>query len=283
MANLAVIPALMQEGDMIFSDELNHASIIDACRLSRAQVVRYRHCDPDDLAATLQRSAGARRRLVITDGVFSMDGEIAPLPDMVRVIADYDALLMVDDAHGEGVLGRGGRGITDHFGLQGQVDIEIGTLSKAFGVIGGYVAGPQVLIDYLQQRGRPYLFSSAATAADVAACIAAVDILQQSEQDVQRLWENTRFFQTAMRALGFDLGRTQTPITPVMIGDAQRARHFSTELFKAKVFAQAITFPTVPRGTARLRVMLSATHSREDLERALHTFAEVGWACRILP
>jgi glycine C-acetyltransferase len=178
--NIAVIPALVQEGDAIFSDELNHASIIDGCRLSRAQVIRYRHCDADDLAAALTRTLGVRRRLVITDGVFSMDGEIAPLPQLVKVAAQHEAIVTVDDAHGEGVLGMGGRGISHHFGLLDQVDIEVGTLSKAFGVIGGYVAGRQVLIDYLKQCARPYLFSSATTAADVAACIAAVELLQQS-------------------------------------------------------------------------------------------------------
>jgi glycine C-acetyltransferase len=281
-ANLAVIPALVQEGDVIFSDELNHASIIDGCRLSRAEMVRYRHCDPADLAAALRRTVEARRRLVITDGVFSMDGEIAPLPEIIQAAAPYNALVMVDDAHGEGVLGQGGRGITEHFGLHGQVDIEIGTLSKAFGVMGGYVAGPRVLIDYLQQRGRPFLFSSATTAADVAACIAAVEILQQSAQAVQQLWENTRFFQAELRTLGFDLGRTQTPITPLMVGDAQQARTFSGALFQAGVFAQAIAFPTVPHGTARLRLMLSATHTRQDLELALQTLASVGRACQII-
>jgi glycine C-acetyltransferase len=281
-ANLTVIPTLVQAGDVIFSDELNHASIIDGCRLSGAQIIRYRHCDAADLAAALQRTGGVRRRLVITDGVFSMDGEMAPLPEIVQAAATYDALVMVDDAHGEGVLGRGGRGITDHFGLHGQVDIEIGTLSKAFGVIGGYVAGPQVLIDYLKQRGRPYLFSSATTAADVAACITAVEILQQSDQEVQQLWENTHFFQAALRAEGFDLGRTQTPITPIIVGDAQRAKTFSAELFTAGLFAQAVVFPTVPRGTARLRLMLSATHTRQDLELAIHTLARVGRACQII-
>jgi glycine C-acetyltransferase len=282
-ANLAVIPALVQEGDVIFSDELNHASIIDGCRLSRAQVVRFRHRDPEDLDAALRRTMGARRRLVITDGVFSMDGEIAPLPDIVRVAAPYAALVMVDDAHGEGVLGRAGRGITDHFGLHGQIDIEIGTLSKAFGVVGGYVAGSRVLIEYLTQGARPFLFSSATPAADIAACIAAVEILQQSEQEVQRLWQNTHFFQKQMRALGFDLGQTQTPITPIMVGEAHAARAFSAELFKAGVFAQALAYPTVPRGTSRLRAMLSATHTREDLELALQTLAEVGRACQIIP
>lgn len=281
-ANLAVIPALVQDGDVILSDELNHASIIDGCRLSRAEVVRYRHCDPDDLAAVLQRTTGVRRRLVITDGVFSMDGDIAPLPDIVRVAALHDALVMVDDAHGEGVLGTGGRGIVDHFGLHGQVDIEIGTLSKAFGVMGGYVAGSQVLIDYLVQRGRPFLFSSATTPADVAACIAAVEILQESEQAVQQLWENTHFMQRELRALGFDLGHTQTPITPLMIGHAQRAKTFSAELFKAGIFAQALTFPTVPRDTARLRVMLSAAHTRQDLDTALQALAQAGRICQII-
>jgi glycine C-acetyltransferase len=281
-ANLTVIPALVQAGDVVFSDELNHASIIDGCRLSGAQIVRYRHGDAADLAVALQRTGGVRRRLVITDGVFSMDGDIAPVPEIVQAAVTYDALVMVDDAHGEGVLGTDGRGITDHFGLHGQVDIEIGTLSKAFGVIGGYVAGPQVLIDSLKQRGRPYLFSSATTAADVAACIAAVEILQQSDQAVRQLWENTRFFQGELRALGFDLGRTQTPITPIMVGDAQRAKTFSAELFTAGILAQAVAFPTVPRGTARLRLMLSATHTRQDLECAVQTLARVGQACQVI-
>lgn len=282
-ANLAVIPALVQEDDAIFSDELNHASIIDGCRLSRAQVIRYRHCDPDDLAAALTRTPGVRRRLVITDGVFSMDGEIAPLPQIVKVAVQHEALVMVDDAHGEGVLGLGGRGISHHFDLLGQVDVEVGTLSKAFGVIGGYVAGRQVLIDYLKQRARPHLFPSATTAADVAACIAAVALLQQSQDKVAQLWDNTHFFQERMRALGFDLGHTQTPITPVMVSDAQRAKRLSAQLFNAGIFVQAITFPTVPRGTARLRVMLSAAHTREDLAFALETFARLGRECQLIP
>src|SRR5215467_14563751 len=282
-ANIAVIPALVQEDDAIFSDELNHASIIDGCRLSRAQVIRYRHCDPDDLAAALKRTQDVRRRLVITDGVFSMDGEIAPLPQIVKVAAQHGAFVMVDDAHGEGVLGLGGRGISHHFGLLGQVDVEVGTLSKAFGVIGGYVAGRQVLIDYLKQRARPYLFSSATTAADVAACLAALELLQQSQDRVEQLWDNTHFFQECMRALGFDLGHTQTPITPVMIGEAQHAKILSAQLFDAGIFAQAITFPTVPRGTARLRVMLSAAHTRQDLTFALETFACLGRECQLIP
>ena len=281
-ANLAVIPAVAQEGDAIFSDELNHASIIDGCRLSRAQVVRYRHGDAGALDEALRRTTGVRRRLIITDGVFSMDGEIAPLPEIVRAAAAHDALVMVDDAHGEGVLGAGGRGISDHFGLHGRVDIEIGTLSKAFGVVGGYVAGSQVLIDYLAQRARPFLFSSAATAADVAACIAAVDLLEASDEAVTQLWANTQFFQAKLRDLGFDLGRTQTPITPIMVGDASLAKTFSQALFEAGVFAQAITFPTVPRGMARLRLMLSASHSREDLTFALQTLADIGRSRQVI-
>jgi glycine C-acetyltransferase len=282
-ANIAVIPALVQEDDAIFSDELNHASIIDGCRLSRAQVIRYQHCDPDDLAATLKRTRDVRRRLVITDGVFSMDGEIAPLPQIVQAAAQHGAFVMVDDAHGEGVLGLGGRGISHHFGLLGQVDIEVGTLSKAFGVIGGYVAGRQVLIDYLKQRARPYLFSSATTAADVAACIAALELLQQSQDRVEQLWDNTHFFQERMRALGFELGHTQTPITPVMVGGAQRATGLSAQLFNAGIFVQAVAFPTVPRGTARLHVMLSAAHTRQDLTFALETFARLGRECQLIP
>jgi glycine C-acetyltransferase len=246
-AHLTVIPALVQAGDVLFSDARNHASMIAGCRRSGAQIVRSRHGDTAALAAALQRTAGVRRRLVIPEGVLSMDGDLAPVPELVQVAAPDNALVMVDDAHGEGGRGRGGRGSADPFGRRGQVDIAIGTLSKAFGVIGGYVAGPQVLVESLKQRGRPYLFSSASTAAAVAACIAAVEIRQQSDHAVQQRWENTRLFQAALRAVGFDLGRTQTPITPVMVGDAQRAKTFSAELFTAGIFAQAVAFPTVPR------------------------------------
>jgi glycine C-acetyltransferase len=199
------------------------------------------------------------------------------------VAAQHEALVMVDDAHGEGVLGLGGRGISQHLGVIGEVDVEVGTLSKAFGVIGGYVAGRQVLIDYLKQRARPYLFSSATTAADVAACIAAVELLQQSQDKVVQLWDNTHFFQERMRAFGFDLGHTQTPITPVMVGDAQRAKRLSAQLFNAGIFVQAIAFPTVPRDTARLRVMLSAAHTRGDLTFALETFVRLGRECELIP
>jgi glycine C-acetyltransferase len=276
-ANLATIPALVGEGDAIFSDELNHASIIDGCRLSRARIVRYAHNDPSDLEAKIREHLGSfRRGLIVTDGVFSMDGDIAPLPEIVEIAERYHLMLMVDDAHGEGVLGRGGRGIVDHFGLHGRVDIEVGTLSKAFGVVGGYVAGRREIVEWLRQRGRPFLFSSAMTAADTAACIAAVEILEESTELVDRLWENTRYFKEEMRRLGFDLGQSVTPITPVMLGDAHLAQTFSRRLFEEGVFAQAIGYPTVPRGKARIRVMISAAHSREDLDRGLEAFAKVG-------
>ena len=276
-ANLATIPALVGREDVIFSDELNHASIIDGCRLSRAEIIRYAHCDVDDLKTKLQEHRHKfRRALIVTDGVFSMDGDIAPLPEIVKLAREYDAFVMVDDAHGEGVLGKGGRGITDHFGLHGEVDIEVGTLSKAFGVVGGYVAGSYELCEYLRQRGRPFLFSSAVTPADVAACIAAVDILLQSEDRVQRLWENACYFQNGLKSLGFDIGKTQTPITPVMLGEAPLAQEFSRRLFEEGIFAQAIGYPTVPRGAARIRVMISAVHTKEDLDFALEKFAKVG-------
>ncbi|MFA0752353.1 MAG: hypothetical protein IMHGJWDQ_000104 [Candidatus Fervidibacter sp.] len=276
-ANLATIPALVGREDVIFSDELNHASIIDGCRLSRAEVIRYAHCDMDELKEKLQEHRHRyRRALIVTDGVFSMDGDIAPLPEIVKLAREYDAITMVDDAHGEGVLGRGGRGIVDHFGLHGEVDIEVGTLSKAFGVVGGYVAGRAELCEYLRQRGRPFLFSSAVTPADVAACIAAVDILLQSEERVRRLWENACYFQNGLKALGFDIGKTQTPITPVMLGEAPLAQEFSRRLFEEGIFAQAIGYPTVPRGAARIRVMISAVHTKEDLDFALDKFAKVG-------
>jgi glycine C-acetyltransferase len=277
-ANLAVIPALVGKEDVIFSDELNHASIIDGCRLSRARVVRYRHNDADDLRRVVKETQeeGYRRALLVTDGVFSMDGDIAPLDHLTPVAEEYDLMLMVDDAHGEGVLGRGGRGIVDHFGLHGRVDIEVGTMSKAFGVVGGYVAGRRPVVDWLRQRGRPFLFSSAVTPADAAACIAAVDLLEESTDLVDRLWENGRYFKAGMKKLGFDTGVSETPITPVMLGEAPLAQGFSKRLYEEGVFATAIGFPTVPRGKARIRVMISAAHSTDDLDQALAVFEKVG-------
>jgi len=276
-ANLAAIPALVGKSDVIFSDELNHASIIDGCRLSRAHVVRYNHCDPIDLSRVLQEQRfNFPHALVITDGVFSMDGDIAPLDEIYAAIQDYDAVLMVDDAHGEGVLGRGGRGIVDHFDLHGKVDIEVGTLSKAFGVVGGVVAGNSLVVEWLRQRGRPFLFSSAMTVPDTAACLASLDLLEQSTELVDRLWENTRYFKAEMRDMGFDTGGSVTPITPVMLGEASLAQQFSQELFENSVFAMAIGYPTVARGKARIRVMISASHAQDDLDFGLEAFRLVG-------
>ena len=277
-ANLGTIPVLVDKDDIIYSDELNHASIIDGCRLSRAQVLRYAHRDPEDLRRVIResRTEAHARALVVTDGVFSMDGDVAPLDALYEVASENNCLLMVDDAHGEGVLGRGGRGIVDHYGLHGKVDIEVGTLSKAFGVVGGVVAGSQAIVDWLRQRARPFLFSSAMTVPDVAACLAAVDLLEESEELVKRLWENADYFKREMQGLGFDTGLSTTPITPIMLGEAPRAQEFSRKLFEDGVFAMAIGFPTVPRGKARLRVMLSAAHSREDLDRGLSAFEKVG-------
>jgi glycine C-acetyltransferase len=276
-ANLGCIPALVGKGDAIFSDELNHASIIDGSRLSRAQIVRYAHCDPQDLKRVLtEQRSKYNRALVVTDGVFSMDGDVAPLDEIYAVTQGHDVMLMVDDAHGEGVLGKGGRGIVDHFELHGKVDVEVGTLSKAFGVVGGVVAGNPLVVEWLTQRGRPFLFSSAMTVPDVAACLAAVDILEESTELVDKLWQNTYYFKEQMRILGFDTGESTTPITPVMLGEAPLAQEFSRELFAAGVFAMAIGFPTVPRGKARIRVMISAAHEREDLDQGLQAFAGVG-------
>jgi len=275
-ANLATIPAVVGKGDVIFSDELNHASIIDACRLSRAKVVRYNHNDVDDLRRVISETTDYNRRLIVTDGVFSMDGDIAPLPALVEVAQEHGIMIMVDDAHGEGVLGKGGRGIVDHFDLHGQVDIEVGTMSKAFGVVGGIVAGKQEIIDWIKQRGRPFLFSSAMTVPDVAACLEAVDILENSDELVQKLWANGKFFQTEMEKLGFNTSDSATPIVPVMLGEAETAQAFSKELFNEGVFAMAIGYPTVPQGKARIRVMNSAVHSNADLEEALSIFETVG-------
>ncbi len=275
-SNLGTIAALVGKEDVIFSDELNHASIIDGARLSGAKIVRYAHNDPAALEAAIKEENTYRRALIITDGVFSMDGDIASLPAMVEVAERYDLMLMVDDAHGEGVLGRGGRGIVDHFGLHGRVDVEVGTLSKAFGVVGGYVAGKKEIVEWLNQRGRPFLFSSALTAADTAACLAAVGILESSTERVDQLWDNARYFKKEMQRLGFDTGKSETPITPIMLGDEMLTRKFSQQLFENDVFAMGITYPTVAKGKARIRVMISAAHAREDLDRGVETFARVG-------
>ncbi len=276
-ANQAVIPALVGKEDVIFSDRLNHASIIDGCRLSGARIIVYEHCNPDDVRRKIEEHLPQYRRgMLITDGVFSMDGDIAPLDRLYEIAEAHGVITMVDDAHGEGVLGRGGRGIVDHFGLHGKFDVEIGTLSKAFGVIGGVIAGKKRIIDYLRQKARPFLFSSATTPADTAACLAAVDLLEASTELVDRLWENTRYFKAEMQRLGFDTGRSQTPITPVMLGEAPLAKKFSQRLFDEGAFAMGIGYPTVPMGAARIRVMMSASLSREDLDFGLEAFTRVG-------
>jgi len=276
-ANLATIPALVGKEDVIFSDRLNHASIIDGCRLSAAKIIPYEHCDVVSLESVIKENLSQfRRGIIISDGVFSMDGDVAPLDKIYEVARKYDILLMVDDAHGEGVLGKGGRGIVDAFGLHGKVDVEVGTLSKAFGVVGGVVAGSAVIIEWLRQRGRPFLFSSAVTAPDAAACLAALDLLEGSTELVDRLWENAKYFKAEMKTLGFNTGLSTTPITPVMLGEAPLAQQFSRELFEEGVFAMALGFPTVPQGKARIRVMISAAHAQKDLDKGLEAFAKVG-------
>ena len=264
------------EQDAIFSDRLNHASIIDGARLSGAKIIVYEHCDAGDAERVIAENLPRfRRGLLVTDGVFSMDGDVAPLDELYEVAERHGVMTMVDDAHGEGVLG-GGRGIVHHYGLQGKIDVEIGTLSKAFGVVGGVVAGKRIVVDYLRQKARPFLFSSAVTPADTAACLAAVDLLEESSDLVDRLWDNTTYLIEGMNRLGFDTGRTATPIVPVMLGDAALAKEFSRELFSNGVFAMALGFPTVPRGQARIRVMNTAAHSRSDLDVGLAAFEKVG-------
>jgi glycine C-acetyltransferase len=246
--------------------------------LSGGKIVRYGHNNIQSLRETIanEKKIGFRRAMIISDGVFSMDGDVAPLKELVEVANEESYLLMVDDAHGEGVLGKGGRGIVDHFDLHHKVDIEIGTLSKAFGVVGGCVAGDSTLVEWLRQRGRPFLFSSAMTVPDVAACLAAIELLEESTELVDRLWDNAKYFKAEMKTLGFDTGVSATPITPVMLGEAPLAQQFSRALFENGVFAMAIGFPTVAKGKARIRVMISAAHSKEDLNKGLETFKKVG-------
>ncbi|MDE2126246.1 MAG: glycine C-acetyltransferase [Armatimonadetes bacterium] len=274
-ANAGTIPTVTEEGDVIITDSLNHASIIDGVRLSKAGRKIYQHCDMNSLEEALRGSRDAKKRLIITDGVFSMDGDIAPLPDIVALARQYDAAIMVDDAHGSGVLG-GGRGTAFHFGVHQQIDIQLGTLSKAIGLTGGYIAGSGPLIDWLVQRGRPYLFSTAQPPAVAAAIIAAIDLMEHDTTLTDRLWENARYWKSGLQQLGFDTGISQTPITPVMIGDEAAAQQMQRDLLDRGVMALAIVFPTVALGKARLRTMPSAMHSRKDLDDALTAFEEVG-------
>ena len=279
-ANAGTVAAVLGKDDMIISDELNHASIIDGCRLSRAGIRVFPHGDVDGLRKLLDETDAVRDAghhvLVVTDGVFSMDGDIAKLPEIVRAAKEHGAITMVDDAHASGVLGRNGRGTVDHFDLHGQVDIQVGTLSKAIGVLGGYVAGSRTLIDYLIHRGRPILFSTSHPPAVTAACMEAFDILLEEPEIIDKLWENTRFFKKGLEDLGFNTGISQTPITPVIVGEGALAMKLSDRLFEEGVFAQALAFPTVPRGKARVRTIVMATHTQEDLGIALRAFEKVG-------
>jgi len=278
-ANLGALGALIRKGEngVFVSEELNHASIIDGMRLSGAPKVIYKHIDMEDLKKKLQEVKDAKKKLIVTDGVFSMDGDLAPLPEIVELAQKYDAMVYVDDAHGEGVLGDHGRGIVDHFKLHDEVDFEMGTLSKAFGVIGGYVAGNEEAIEYLRQRARPFLFSSALNPPDVGAAIAAIEILQKSDELVKKLWDNTHFLQKGLKDLGYDLGNTKHPITPVMLYDEKLAQEFSRRLFEEyNIFAQAIVYPTVPLGTARIRLEPSAAHTKEDLKYVIDAFEDLG-------
>jgi len=281
-ANLAVIPALVGEGDLIFSDELNHASIIDGCRLSKAEIIRYEHINPKSLESKLKSADKKVKKLVITDGVFSMDGDIAPLDKIYEVASKYGAMLMVDDAHGEGVLGSSGRGIVDHFKLHGKVDIEVGTMSKAFGVVGGMAAGKKETIEWLSQRARPFLFSSAMTIPDVGACLAAVKLLENSDNLVKKLWQNAGYLRSGLKKLGFDTETSITPIIPLMLGDSKLAQDMSRELFENGLFAKAIVYPTVAQDKARIRIMNSAGHTKGQLDRALKIFKKVGKELKIL-
>ena len=245
--------------------------------MSGAEIIRYDHCSPASLEQVIKEHEGTfEKAIIVTDGVFSMDGDIAPLDKLYEIAKAHDIILMVDDAHGEGVLGKGGRGIVDHFKLHGKVDIEVGTFSKAFGVVGGVVSGNAVIIEWLRQRGRPFLFSSAVTPPDAAACLAAIGILESSTELVDRLWDNGKYFKAALTGMGFDTGISQTPITPVMLGEAPLAQQFSRELFEQGIFASAIGYPTVPKGKARIRVMISAAHNRDDLDKGLEAFKAAG-------
>jgi glycine C-acetyltransferase len=277
-ANAGTVAALLGKDDVVVSDELNHASIIDGCRLSGAEKRIFPHKDVAAARRMLAESRGARRVLLITDGVFSMDGDIAPLPDLVTAAEEFGAIMMVDDAHASGVLGRAGRGTVDHFGLHGRVHIQVGTLSKAFAGLGGYVAGTRELIDYLMHKARPLLFSTSHPPSVAASALEAVRLVQRHPALVARLWDNTAFFKDGLKRLGFDTGLSETPITPVMVGDERRAIDLSDRLFEEGVFALALGFPTVPRGRARVRTIVTAGHTRDHLQQALDAFARAGHA-----
>jgi glycine C-acetyltransferase len=275
-ANAGTVAAILGRDDVVVSDELNHASIVDGCRLSRATIKVFPHKNIDAAAGILEGLPHSQRKLLVTDGVFSMDGDLGPLPALADLADRFDAIMMVDDAHASGVFGQNGRGTVDHFGLHGRVDIQVGTLSKALGVLGGYVAGRAALIEVLAHRARPFLFSTSHPPAVAAACLAALDVLEEEPGLIDRLWENTRFFRAGLQEAGFNTGLSESPITPVIVGGAHLAMHLSDRLFAAGVLAQGVGFPTVPRGLARVRTIVTAAHTREDLGFALDVFRKVG-------
>jgi glycine C-acetyltransferase len=275
-ANAGTVSSILGKDDFIISDELNHASIIDGARLSRATIKVFPHRDAQAARAIVADLPRDRRRLIISDGVFSMDGDLGALPELCDVADEFGCTMMVDDAHASGVFGKNGRGTIDHFGLHGRVDIQVGTLSKAIGALGGYVAGSRALIDFLYHRARPFLFSTSHPPAVAASCVAAIEVLESEPQLIDRLWDNTHFFKNGLQALGFNTGMSESPITPVIVGDAVLAMKLSDALFEAGVFAQGIGFPTVPRGKARVRTIVTATHTRDELQFALDSFARVG-------
>lgn len=283
-ANAGTVQAILGREDVIVSDELNHASIIDGCRLSRAEIKVFPHKDVEACEQILREIQDRKcRKLLITDGVFSMDGDIAPLPELVELAEKYGCIMMIDDAHSSGVLGRNGRGTVDHFNLHGRVDVQVGTLSKAIGALGGYVCSNRDTIEYLYHRARPFLFSTSHPPSVAATCIAALEVLEQEPELIQQLWSNTEFFKEGLKKLGFNTGMSETPITPVIVGDAALAHQFSRELFQAGVFAQGIGYPTVPHGKARIRTIVTATHTREELSQALEIMESVAKKLKILP
>jgi glycine C-acetyltransferase len=275
-ANAGTVSAILGKEDVVISDELNHASIIDGCRLSRAAIKVFPHKDVDAARRIIKELPATQRKLLITDGVFSMDGDLGPLPALCAVAEETGCIMMVDDAHASGVFGSNGRGTVDHFGMHGRVDVQVGTLSKAIGALGGYVAGNRNLIEFLYHRARPFLFSTSHPPAVAAACIAALDVLLEEPEIIERLWANTRFFKAGLERLGFNTGLSESPITPVIAGDGAKAMALSDRLFEEGVFAQGIAFPTVARDKARVRTIVTATHTREDLQFALDTFGKVG-------
>ena len=282
-ANSGSIPQLALEGDLIISDELNHGSIIDGVRLSKAERRIYRHKDMGSLSSVLDETNGKyKRTYIITDGVFSMDGDIAPLPGIVKLAKEYGAITYVDDAHGEGVLGENGRGVVNHFGLEGEVDVEMGTFSKAFGVVGGYIAGSQELKDFLLNKARTFLLTGSHPPAVVAACIAALDVCEEEPEIIAKLWDNAKYFKKGLKEMGFDTGESETPITPVMVGESKIAQQLAIELFKEGVFGLPIVFPMVAENKARIRAMVTAAHSKDDLDFALGAFEKTGKKLRII-